>query len=222
MAMARRLHPRAGTDPCAPGRLTRPAHPCRPREAPRPTRGAMTATRERNETPAWKRSDTPPAARHASATPANGANPSDRLIHPARPCPSVDPGLGCGVGRRAVGGRQTNEWAVVVYVSRKLPRDLLRASDLLPSQLDTDGESVGTDVVEAAPQHLLTVDSTAYRPLRGGCQIANSSGAMGTLGGIVYDSTDYEAVMLTCNHVLTLPGSRAALPPDPRVRRAGS
>ena len=73
-----------------------------------------------------------------------------------------------------------------------------------------------TDVVEAAPQHLLA-DTTAYRPLRGGCQIMNSQGSAGTLGGIVYDSTDYEPVMLTCGHLLTFPGSRDVLPENTRV-----
>jgi hypothetical protein len=40
------------------------------------------------------------AFRHAArgqarlSYPRDGANPSDRLIHPSRPCPSVDPGLG--------------------------------------------------------------------------------------------------------------------------------
>ncbi len=124
--------------------------------------------------------------------------------------------IGCGVGRRTVGGQRTDEWAVVVYVSCKLPRESLRANELVPSELESDGESVRTDIVEAAPQHLIT-DTKAYRPLRGGCQIENSSGRSGTLGGIVYDSTDYEAVMLTCNHVLTTTASRDALPADTSI-----
>jgi hypothetical protein len=78
--------------------------------------------------------------------------------------------------------------------------------------------SLHTDAVEAAPQHLLA-DNMAYQPLRGGCQIANSSGAAGTLGGIVYDSTGYEVVMLTCKHVSTFPSSRADLPTDAGVRQ---
>lgn len=100
---------------------------------------------------------------------------------------------------------------MVVFVSSKLPPEALRASDLVPTHLQSDGASVRTDVVEAGPQHLLA-DTASYRPLRGGCQIANSSGAAGTLGGIVYDSTDYEVVMLTCNHVVTFPGARSVLP----------
>ena len=124
--------------------------------------------------------------------------------------------VGCGVGRRTVGGQRTDEWAVVVFVSSKLPRESLRASELVPSELQGEDEPVRTDVVEAAPQHLLA-DTAKYRPLRGGCQIMDSGGWAGTLGGIVYDSTDYEPVMLTCNHVLTFPGSRDVLPENTRV-----
>lgn len=124
--------------------------------------------------------------------------------------------VGCGVGRRTVGGQRTDEWAVVVFVSSKLPRESLRASELVPSELQSDGESVRTDVVEAAPQHLLA-DTTAYRPLRGGCQIMKSNGQAGTLGGIVYDSTDYEPVMLTCGHMLTFPGFRDDLPENTKM-----
>jgi hypothetical protein len=63
--------------------------------------------------------------------------------------------VGCGVGRRTVGGQRTDEWAVVVFVSSKLQRESLRASELVPSELQGDGEPVRTDVVETAPQHLL-------------------------------------------------------------------
>lgn len=120
--------------------------------------------------------------------------------------------IGYGVGKKKTRGQKTGATCLVVFVARKLPMSQLRAPDCLPSNVDTTYGPLPIDVVEQAEPRLL-VDSKTYRPLRGGCQItANATGGLGTLGAIMYDRTDAETVLLTCNHVLTAAGQRTALP----------
>jgi len=125
--------------------------------------------------------------------------------------------IGCGVAHRVVRGSETEEWCLSVFVSRKVQAAHLRADELVPRELTTVEGTVRTDVVERA-EPVLLVDTNMYRPLRGGCQIA-TVGATGTLGAIVYDGTDYEPVMLTCNHCLTQLGQRDIIPANPSVRQ---
>jgi hypothetical protein len=123
--------------------------------------------------------------------------------------------LGTGVGRRTVGGSETDEWSLVVFVAHKIPPAFLRSDEMIPRELVTTQGRVGTDVVEVAPPRLL-VDTAAYNPVVGGCQI-RSVASGGTLGGAFYDARDYQPVLLTCNHCLTVPGQRTYIPNDPRV-----
>jgi hypothetical protein len=54
--------------------------------------------------------------------------------------------VGVGVGLRKKGGVQTGEVALVVMVSRKLPRDQLAPRDIIPSTIDgviVDVQEVG-------------------------------------------------------------------------------
>lgn len=125
--------------------------------------------------------------------------------------------IGCGVARRMVGGRETEEWCFSVFVSRKVRAAHLRADEMVPRELTTAEGTVRTDVVERA-QPVFLVDTSMYRPLRGGCQISTQAGN-GTLGAIVYDGTDWAPVLLTCNHCLTQLGQRDAIPANPSVRQ---
>jgi hypothetical protein len=125
--------------------------------------------------------------------------------------------LGAGVGRRVVGGDERDEWSLVVFVERKLPAALLTTDQLIPRELVTEEGIATTDLIEVTPPRLL-VDTALYDPLIGGCQIGSAGGG-GTLGGILYDGTDDQPVLLTCNHCLTLPGQRMYIPQDARVRQ---
>jgi hypothetical protein len=125
--------------------------------------------------------------------------------------------IGCGVARRTVGGRETDEWCFVTYVSRKLPPDMLHASELVPRELHTLEGTVLTDV-EERPEPRFLADTSLYRPLQGGCQILSAAGG-GTLGAVVYDGTDFQPVLLTCNHCLTLLGQRTTIPANSQVRQ---
>lgn len=125
--------------------------------------------------------------------------------------------FGCGVGERIVGGERTGEPCLVVYVDRKLPREALRRDQLLPRSIETSEGAVLVDVVErTAPS--FGVDSAQYRPLVGGSRIsASATTGSGTLGAVMYDRTDAETVLLTCNHVLTPAGERGYVPANTRV-----
>lgn len=127
--------------------------------------------------------------------------------------------IGVGVARRRVEGHTTDEYAIVAYVSRKLPPELLASHDRVPRELETEETSVRTDVVEINEPRFLEVDTRTYRPVRGGCQIA-STGGVGTAGAVMYDRRDQQPVLLTNNHVLTREGEPTVLPPDTRVWQA--
>ena len=121
-----------------------------------------------------------------------------------------------GVGQRRVKGRVSGEPAVVVSVSRKLPKEVLRLHERVPAMLDSDGEAVQTDVIEVAQPHYVDVDTMSYRPVRGGCQIQTTGGA-GTAGAVMYDRRDQQIVLLTNSHVLTSDSNPLNLPADTSV-----
>ncbi len=62
--------------------------------------------------------------------------------------------VGVGVGKKVVGGEETDELCVTVFVKRKQPRQALKAEDIIPEKLGT----VRTDVVE-------TGEFAAHSPL---------------------------------------------------------
>lgn len=53
--------------------------------------------------------------------------------------------VGCATGYKTVGGRKSDEPAVVCYVVKKKPKKELKEEDLVPDNL----EGVPTDVVES-------------------------------------------------------------------------
>ena len=112
--------------------------------------------------------------------------------------------LGVAVGRKVVGGRETEEACVVVYVDHKEPEAVLRRRDLVPRTLD----GVRTDVVATGPLRALPlletleVSHTArVRPAPGGVSIAHEKVTAGTLGVLAH-RTSGETVILSNNHVL--------------------
>lgn len=55
--------------------------------------------------------------------------------------------VGVGVGPKTVKGNPTGVMAIKVYVSRKLPKEELSESELVPEQI----EGIPTDVEQQAP-----------------------------------------------------------------------
>jgi hypothetical protein len=114
---------------------------------------------------------------------------------------------GVGVGRRRRGGEKTEQYAVVVHVARKLPREQVPADRLVPRELrftTRDGQQVvvpidvqqrPVPVPEAGPAALPDLRSR-LRPVPGGC-----SAGTGTLGGWVWDTVTGQPVALSNEHV---------------------
>lgn len=112
---------------------------------------------------------------------------------------------GVGVGEKVSGGRKTGKKAVLVMVSRKVPRDALAADDMVPDKV----ESVQTDVVEVGRIEKRLVarsgSSTGYHRDRAhGVAPGDSCGhpaiTAGTIGALVLDGRRH--FILSNNHVL--------------------
>lgn len=111
---------------------------------------------------------------------------------------------GVGVGYKVVAGKITDQLAVRVYVSKKLPVKSLDAGDVLPKIID----GVPVDVIEA--DFIVHQDPSIpadhrlrFNPLLGGISVGNLSlGGSGTLGVSVFDNVLAEDMILSNWHVL--------------------
>ena len=72
------------------------------------------------------------------------------------------------VGLKITGDKVTDELCIHVYVTAKRPDDEIDPAERIPPQID----GVRTDVNEI-PTARFTIDTTRYRPLKGGCLIGN-------------------------------------------------
>ena len=122
--------------------------------------------------------------------------------------------VGVAIGRKTVGGRETDEACVVVYVDHKEPERALRRRDRVPKSLD----GIRTDVVATGLFHALPVLETLdvshtrrMRPAPGGVSIAHVKVTAGTLGLLAHRATG-EPMILSNNHVLA--NSNDARPGD--------
>jgi hypothetical protein len=118
--------------------------------------------------------------------------------------------VGVGIGPKVVDGDPTETWCIRIYVQSKLYLDDLTPSYLLPSSfLD-----VPTDVIEVGSFGRTFVPATASPPSTGpgsairlNSRASNvNSGAVGTLGAVVVDTSSNNLYILSCNHVLTVNG----------------
>ena len=116
--------------------------------------------------------------------------------------------VGVGVGYKIREGRITDEPAIMVYVTRKLPKQALRKEELVPEELD----GIKTDVVEvgkivalglAEPEITPPRERTRkWRPAPPGVSIGHYAITAGTFGAVVYDNKTGEPLILSNNHVL--------------------
>jgi hypothetical protein len=104
--------------------------------------------------------------------------------------------VGVGIAKKVVGGRQTNEPCIVVFVERKLPKSELERKDLIPNRIET----MKTDVVETGRIVALQSRTGRVRPAPGGVSIGHFRITAGTLGVVVRRSG--VRVILSNNHVL--------------------
>ena len=125
--------------------------------------------------------------------------------------------VGVGVGPKRRGGAATEEEAVLVFVTQKLPESELAAEDVCPKTVRIDDEEVPTDVVEVG--EVRSLDATAvppestiaaatdsdrtqkYRPAPASVSTAHPAVTAGTLGSPPLTTEDGTLVFLTNAHV---------------------
>jgi hypothetical protein len=111
--------------------------------------------------------------------------------------------VGVGIGFKEIGGELTNEVSFRVYVREKKPENLVPPSERIPDTI----HGVKTDVLVIQETETL-VDDSRYRPVKGGIQIGNGSGRVGTLGCLAKRNAGGAWVILSNHHVM-LAGGKA-------------
>jgi hypothetical protein len=121
---------------------------------------------------------------------------------------------GIGVGYKYTGGKLTDQPAITVFVTRKVPARYLATSGIVPSKLEIpdpteDGKKIEiiTDVFESGYYSVYSY-TTRNRPAQGGDSIGHIDITAGTFGCVVQDMQTFreeqekEMVILSNNHVL--------------------
>lgn len=114
------------------------------------------------------------------------------------PLPSV---VQVSIGLKESQGVTSDDISFIVYVDRKRGLNELAADEVIPAEV----LGVKTDVVEIRARQQET-DESEYRPLKGGIQIGNGSGALGTLGCVAKRTADGATVFLSNHHVMFASG----------------
>ena len=116
--------------------------------------------------------------------------------------------VGVGVGYKVKNGQQTDDFSIVVMVSKKLPLAALTPQAVLPKNIS----GVKIDVIEVGELHALQVRTNRWRPAPAGVSIGHYKITAGTFGSIVRDRITKERLILSNNHVLA--NSNDAKPGD--------
>lgn len=106
--------------------------------------------------------------------------------------------VGVGVGYKIQGGEQSDEFAIVVMVSRKLPLPALAPETVLPKHV----EGVKIDVIEVGQLRALQARTDRWRPAPGGVSLGHYKITAGTFGAMVQDRNTGERLILSNNHVI--------------------
>lgn len=109
--------------------------------------------------------------------------------------------VGVGIGIKRTDNELTETTAYRVYVQRKKPTDDVPPDQQIPEEV----LGVPTDVIEMVIT-TSSVDTAEYRPVKGGIQIGNGSGAVGTLGCMAIRTSDSAKVLLSNHHVMMAGG----------------
>jgi hypothetical protein len=126
----------------------------------------------------------------------------DHRVARLRDLPGV---TGLSVGLKMVGGRYTDQPAVVVSVRRKLPSRRLRPAERVPGHVagwPTDVQEELDPACFRVTQTTATMDLTHVRPLRSGIAVSPSDVHAGTLGFFATRQPGSQAVLVSNYHVL--------------------
>lgn len=106
--------------------------------------------------------------------------------------------VGVGLGYKRIGGEETREPAVVVFVSEKVPEGELPRALRIPRRIN----GLPTDVVYIGKVRLLGEQVARMRPAQPGISIGHYEITAGTFGALVYDARSGEPLILSNNHIL--------------------
>ncbi len=105
--------------------------------------------------------------------------------------------VGVGIGYKEVGGKETTDLCVQVYVEKKIPKAELTTEALIPETID----GLPTDVIEVG-----IIEAQSYtacvRPARPGYSIGHYRITAGTFGCLVQSCQTCRTYILSNNHVL--------------------
>ncbi|NIM99516.1 MAG: hypothetical protein GTO24_16025, partial [candidate division Zixibacteria bacterium] len=128
---------------------------------------------------------------------------------------------GFGITTKKVGGKKTDQPAIVFFVSRKLSLRNLPVQNRIPRQINIPWEWVPDGVLEVitdvrAVRFQAFENITRERPCPGGFSIGHVDITAGTLGCLVKDKLNDATVILSNNHVLA--NTNQATTGDPIVQ----
>ncbi len=109
--------------------------------------------------------------------------------------------VGMGVGLKESHGVRLDRPTLTFLVAKKMPRNFLPISRVIPSALHVHEEEIETDVIETGYLYPLAY-TASQRPALGGDSIGHVDITAGTLGCLVTDNTDGSTCILSNNHVL--------------------
>ena len=110
--------------------------------------------------------------------------------------------VGVGVGEVFKDGKPTGEIGIVVYVSKKVPKEKLHPKHVLPREVKgirVDVQESGRFVALGEPKKSRT---DRWRPAPAGVSIGHYKITAGTLGYVVFKETLNYPMILSNNHVL--------------------
>ena len=114
--------------------------------------------------------------------------------------------VGVGYGYKEIKGVKTNQEAIVVLVTKKLPPEQLADHEIVPKNV----KNMVTDVIEVGELKALKAEmleplqsrTEKVRPAPPGVSIGHYLITAGTFGAVVYDNSTAQPMILSNNHVL--------------------
>ncbi len=120
--------------------------------------------------------------------------------------------VGLGIGAKTIGGKETKEICIQVYVKKKFAKKSLTKNNIVSESFD----GIKTDVIEVGE-----IEAQAYteklRPAQPGYSIGHYKITAGTFGCLVRDTCCKSVYILSNNHVLA--NSNAASVNDPILQQ---
>lgn len=105
--------------------------------------------------------------------------------------------VGTGIGRKLAGGVPTEEEALIVFVDKKLPDDVIPKSAVLPNRIN----GIPIDIIEVGKLVKHDVLTARIRPIRPGYSCGHGLITAGTIGGVFLDRDGDHVILSNC-HVL--------------------